>query len=138
MKYGVEAITCYLHACRQQNESKSRKYLAKVIYSISSFFFFFFFFLQLFFTFYNYFLQVLWLLTYDDDQLQLAESVDKYMTGVPPIQWLPWIPQLLTCLVRLEGKPLLNLLSQVRWKLYSVYFAFYPFIFCLVIFIYAI
>ena len=31
MKYGVEAITCYLHACRQQNESKSRKYLAKVI-----------------------------------------------------------------------------------------------------------
>ena len=24
MKYGVEAITCYLHACRQQNESKSR------------------------------------------------------------------------------------------------------------------
>ena len=54
MKYGVEAITCYLHACRQQNESKSRKYLAKVI----------------------------WLLTYDDEQLQLAEAVDKYMTGI--------------------------------------------------------
>lgn len=50
MKYGVEAITCYLHACRQQNESKSRKYLAKVIYNISSFFFFFSF-------FYNYFLR---------------------------------------------------------------------------------
>ena len=29
-RYGVEAITCYLHACRHQNESKSRKYLAKV------------------------------------------------------------------------------------------------------------
>ncbi len=28
--FGVEAITCYLHACRHQNESKSRKYLAKV------------------------------------------------------------------------------------------------------------
>lgn len=27
---GVSAITCYLHACRHQNESKSRKYLAKV------------------------------------------------------------------------------------------------------------
>ncbi|KAF7243013.1 Transformation/transcription domain-associated protein [Varanus komodoensis] len=26
---GVSAITCYLHACRHQNESKSRKYLAK-------------------------------------------------------------------------------------------------------------
>merc|ERR1719319_147634 len=85
MKYGVEAITCYLHACRHQNESKSRKYLAKV----------------------------LWLLTYDTEALELAEAVDKYMTGVPPIQWLPWIPQLLTCLVRSEGKLILNLLSQV-------------------------
>ena len=27
---GVSAITCYLHACWHQNESKSRKYLAKV------------------------------------------------------------------------------------------------------------
>ena len=95
MKFGVDAITCFLHACRQQNESKSRKYLAKV----------------------------LWLLTFDDDQLQLAEAVDKYMTGVPPIQWLPWIPQLLTCLVRIEGKPLLNLLSQVgRMFPQAVYF----------------
>ena len=31
IKFGIEAITCYLHACRHQNESKSRKYLAKVI-----------------------------------------------------------------------------------------------------------
>ena len=59
---GVFAITCYLHACRHQNESKSRKYLAKV----------------------------LWLLTYDDDKSTLAEAVDKYNTGVPPVQWLPW------------------------------------------------
>lgn len=27
---GVAAITCFLHACRHQNEPKSRKYLAKV------------------------------------------------------------------------------------------------------------
>ena len=95
MKFGVEAITCYLHACRHQNESKSRKYLAKV----------------------------LWLLTYDNEQLELAEAVDKYMTGVPPIQWLPWIPQLLTCLVRNEGKLILNLLSQVgRMFPQAVYF----------------
>ena len=85
IKFGIEAITCYLHACRHQNESKSRKYLAKV----------------------------LWLLTYDDDALSLAEAVDKYNQGVPPIQWLPWIPQLLTCLVRSEGKLILNLLSTV-------------------------
>ena len=50
IKFGIEAITCYLHACRHQIESKARKYLAKVI----------------------------WLLTYDDEKLQLAEAVDKY------------------------------------------------------------
>lgn len=60
---GVWAITCYLHACRHQNESKSRKYLAKVI----------------------------WLLTYDDEDCTLAIAVDKYANpGVPAIQWLPW------------------------------------------------
>ena len=85
IRHGVEAITCYLHACRHQDESKSRKYLAKVI----------------------------WLLTYDDEKLALAEAVDKYNVGVPPNQWLPWIPQLLTCLVRNEGKLIINLLSNV-------------------------
>ncbi|ROL48463.1 Transformation/transcription domain-associated protein [Anabarilius grahami] len=92
---GVSAITCYLHACRHQNESKSRKYLAKV----------------------------LWLLSFDDKNT-LADAVDKYCIGVPPIQWLAWIPQLLTCLVGSEGKPLLNLISQyeaeqdrVLWEL---------------------
>ena len=46
---GVSAITCYLHACRHQNEHKSRKYLAKV----------------------------LWLLSYDDEQCTLADALDK-------------------------------------------------------------
>ena len=95
IRYGVEAITCYLHACRHQDESKSRKYLAKVI----------------------------WLLTYDDEKLALAEAVDKYNVGVPPNQWLPWIPQLLTCLVRNEGKLIINLLSNVgRMFPQAVYF----------------
>eukprot|EP00094_Tigriopus_californicus_P003836 TCALIF_03692-PA protein Name:"Similar to TRRAP Transformation/transcription domain-associated protein (Homo sapiens)" AED:0.01 eAED:0.01 QI:3/1/1/1/1/1/3/160/3083 len=95
IKFGVEAITCFLHACRHQNESKSRKYLAKV----------------------------LWLLTYDDENLELASAVEKYNIGVPPIQWLPWIPQLLTCLVRSEGKLVLNLLSTVgRMFPQAVYF----------------
>uniref|UniRef100_A0A8C7T8S7 Transformation/transcription domain-associated protein n=1 Tax=Oncorhynchus mykiss TaxID=8022 RepID=A0A8C7T8S7_ONCMY len=91
---GVSALTCYLHACRHQNESKSRKYLAKV----------------------------LWLLSFDDKNT-LADAVDKYCIGVPPIQWLAWIPQLLTCLVGSEGKPLLNLISQVgRVYPQAVYF----------------
>ncbi|KAH9371776.1 hypothetical protein HPB48_006546 [Haemaphysalis longicornis] len=81
----VSALTCFLHACRHQNEPKARKYLAKV----------------------------LWLLTYDSEQGLLAEAVDKYNAGVPPLQWLPWVPQLLTCLVRPEGRQLLNLLVQV-------------------------
>lgn len=92
---GINAITCFLHACRHQNESKSRKYLAKV----------------------------LWLLTYDDSKFSLTETVEKYVVGVPPVQWLPWIPQLLTGLMRSEGKLLLNLISQVgRMFPQAVYF----------------
>lgn len=92
---GVFAITCYLHASRHQNESKSRKYLAKV----------------------------LWLLSYDDEAGSLSEAVDHYCVGVPAIQWLPWIPQLLTCLVRPEGKVIINLLNQVgRMFPQAVYF----------------
>ncbi|XP_052826902.1 transformation/transcription domain-associated protein [Octopus bimaculoides] len=95
IQQGVWAITCYLHACRHQNESRSRKYLAKV----------------------------LWLLTYDDEKATLTEAVDKYSNGVPAVQWLPWIPQLLTCLVRSEGRLILNLLTQVgRMYPQAVYF----------------
>ncbi|EAT34853.1 AAEL012951-PA, partial [Aedes aegypti] len=91
---GVSAMTCFLHACRNQNESKSRKYLAKV----------------------------LWLLSYDEDK-SLLEALDKYAVGVPPIQWVPWIPQLLCCLVQYEGTVILNLLSQVgRMFPQAVYF----------------
>lgn len=82
---GINALVCYLHACRHQNESKSRKYIAKI----------------------------LWLLTYDDDKSSLMETVDKYAVGVPAIQWLPWIPQLMMYLVRHENNIILNLLSQV-------------------------
>lgn len=64
------------------------------------------------FYYYFFFPQVLWLLSFDDRNT-LADAVDKYCIGVPPIQWLAWIPQLLTCLVGSEGKPLLNLISQV-------------------------
>ncbi|KAF0288488.1 Transformation/transcription domain-associated protein [Amphibalanus amphitrite] len=95
MATGVSAITCFLHACRHQKENKSRKYLSKV----------------------------LWLLTYNDEANTLAEAVEHYCAGVPPMHWLPWIPQLLTCLVRNEGKPIMNLLTQVgRTFPQAVYF----------------
>ncbi|XP_011636974.1 transformation/transcription domain-associated protein [Pogonomyrmex barbatus] len=93
---GINALVCFLHACRHQNESKSRKYIAKI----------------------------LWLLAYDDDKSSLIETVDKYAVGVPAIQWLPWVPQLLMCLIRHEGDGILNLLSQVgRMFPQAVYFS---------------
>ncbi|KAI1279601.1 Transformation/transcription domain-associated protein [Halotydeus destructor] len=86
MQLGVSAMVCYMHACRQhQHESKSRKYLAKV----------------------------LWLLTYDDDEQSLEKAVKMYNSGVPASCWLPWIPQLLTWMVRSEGKLVLEILSSV-------------------------
>ena len=65
----------------------------------------------------------MWLLTYDDESSQLAEAVDKYNQGVPALQWLPWVPQLLTCLVRNEGRLMMNVISVIG-KIYpqAVYF----------------
>lgn len=82
---GVSALTCYLHACRHQSESKTRKYLAKV----------------------------LWFLSYDNASNSLMGTLEKYVVGVPPSYWLPWIPQLLCCLVQYDGSVILNLLSHV-------------------------
>ncbi|KAL1465116.1 hypothetical protein WDU94_004709 [Cyamophila willieti] len=92
---GVAAITCFLHACRHQNEPKSRKYLAKVF----------------------------WLLTFNSPKTSepqdrtmnpsLMDALDMYSVGMPPIQWLSWIPQLLTCLGMTSGLPIKDLLTQV-------------------------
>ena len=43
----------------------------------------------------------------------LAEAIDKYYLGIPPVHWLPWIPQLLMSLVRKEGQFVLNLLCHI-------------------------
>ncbi|XP_045469394.1 transcription-associated protein 1 isoform X2 [Harmonia axyridis] len=92
---GVNAMICFLHACRHQNEAKSRKYMAKI----------------------------LWLLSYDDKNSSLMEALDKYSVGVLPILWLPWTPQLLNCLVQYEGHVILNILCQVgRMFPQAVYF----------------
>ncbi|CAL8129543.1 unnamed protein product [Orchesella dallaii] len=95
MHLGISAVTAFMHACRHQNETKSRKYVAKI----------------------------LWLLMYDDDKGTLSDAVDKYCVGVPPIQWLPWVPQLLSSLVRNDGKMVINVLNQVgRVYPQAVYF----------------
>lgn len=88
-------MSCFLHACRQQNECKSRKYFAKII----------------------------WLLTYEDSRPEMMDVLEKYNQAIPPIQWLPWIPQLLNCLIQYEGDVIMNLLSNVaRSYAQAVYF----------------
>lgn len=82
---GVSAMTCFLHACRQPNECKSRKYFAKII----------------------------WLLTYEETRVDMMDILEKYGQAIPPIQWLPWIPQLLNCLIQYEGDVIMNLLSNI-------------------------
>ncbi|XP_035826346.1 transformation/transcription domain-associated protein isoform X2 [Aplysia californica] len=95
METGEGATICYLHACRSAIEGRTRKYLAKAI----------------------------WLLTYDDENLTIATTLDKHHQGIPAIQWLPWIPQLLTCLVRKEGKLIMNVLTTIgRMYPQAVYF----------------
>uniref|UniRef100_A0AAR5Q8F1 FAT domain-containing protein n=1 Tax=Dendroctonus ponderosae TaxID=77166 RepID=A0AAR5Q8F1_DENPD len=95
MSMGVNAMVCFLHACRHQNEAKGRKYIAKV----------------------------LWLLNYEDDKSTLLEALDKYAVGVPPLLWLPWTSQLLNFLVQFKGNVILNLLCQAgRMFPQAVYF----------------
>ncbi|XP_076255473.1 transcription-associated protein 1-like [Rhynchophorus ferrugineus] len=95
INFGVNAMACFLHACRHQNEAKARKYIAKII----------------------------WLLLYDDESNSLIETLDKYGVGVPPILWLPWIPQLLNCLLQYEESVILNILCQVgRMFPQAIYF----------------
>lgn len=61
------------------------------------------------------------MLSFDDEKNSLAEALDKYSVGVPPVQWLPWIPQLLACLVQYDGNVILNLLSHVNIQKKNVF-----------------
>ncbi|ESN91105.1 hypothetical protein HELRODRAFT_194551 [Helobdella robusta] len=85
MQLAISTIVCYLQACRNQNEIKSRKYIAKI----------------------------LWLLSYDDESNQLTEQLEKHSGGIPTAFWLVWIPQLLSCLIRSETRYVINLISKV-------------------------
>ncbi|EDV27262.1 uncharacterized protein TRIADDRAFT_23101 [Trichoplax adhaerens] len=95
MQAGASAVTCYLQACRQQNASKHREHLAKT----------------------------LWLLSFDDGKRTLAEAFERYCCSIPPNQWLPWVPQILSYLGRLEGGSVVHLATAIG-RIYpqAVYF----------------
>lgn len=92
---GLSAMICFIHACRQANETKSRKYFAKII----------------------------WLLTYEETRKDMLDSLEKYGQAIPQISWLPWIPQLLNCLIQYEGDVIMNILINIaRSYPQAVYF----------------
>ncbi|CAF1588246.1 unnamed protein product, partial [Didymodactylos carnosus] len=79
------SILCYLHACKDQIESKARKHIAKI----------------------------LWLLTYDDNKSTLSTCIQRYSTGIPAPHWLIWIPQLLEQVKRNENTCACDLLTEL-------------------------
>lgn len=101
MDIGVSAITCYLQACKFYTETKARKYLAKV----------------------------LWLLSFDNNKGELVELISKYSgptrdCGIPPSNWIVWIPQILQCLLlNPDASALFNLLVTIgKHSPQAVYF----------------
>lgn len=101
MDVGVSAITCLLQACKFYPEAKARKYMAKI----------------------------LWLLSYDNSKGELTEMVNRYASnsrehGIPPTNWIVWIPQILQCLMsNPESDVMKNLLLLIgRSSPQAVYF----------------
>lgn len=82
------ALIALLHAARHPNsECKARKFIAKI----------------------------LWLLTYDNEKRTLFSTFDSYSSSIPAPNWINWIPQLITLLIRNDdtGKYVTNLMHQI-------------------------
>lgn len=76
MKYASNALVCFLHAVGLFKNSKSRRYLALI----------------------------LWLISLDDDIGTLSSTYQTYKGEVPVWYWITYIPQLLTSLSHKEAK----------------------------------
>lgn len=82
------ALIALLHAARHQGgEAKARKYISKI----------------------------LWLLSYDSEKRVLFAQFDTYAQVIPAQNWITWIPQLITLLMKNDdtGKYLINLMNQI-------------------------
>ena len=93
------ALIALMQAARHPNsEPKARKYIAKIFC----------------------------LLSYDNEKRQLLATFDSYASLVPAANWLNWIPQIITLLIRNDetGKYVANLMFQiVRMHPLAVYYS---------------
>ena len=85
-QYLAQAMGCFIEAIQIDPNEKSRIHLPRC----------------------------LWMLTKDGSSPGvLCQTLENRGTKLPPYVWLPWIPQLLTGLCRLEGRAIKSLLSRV-------------------------
>eukprot|EP00934_Nitzschia_sp_Nitz4_P007582 Nitzschia sp. Nitz4//scaffold38_size140716//13247//26980//NITZ4_003128-RA/size140716-augustus-gene-0.132-mRNA-1//-1//CDS//3329550021//7572//frame0 len=86
-QYMAQAMGCFLEAVQiDASSEKTRVHLAKC----------------------------LWILTKDGDSPGvLCQTMESRSTKLPPWVWLPWIPQLLSGLCRIEGRAIKAILTRV-------------------------
>jgi transformation/transcription domain-associated protein len=85
LSYAASAVNCYLNAAGIYKSSRSRKYLARV----------------------------LWLLGFDNDTGVVTTSFDGYKGEMPTWYWISYIPQLLASLARSEARQAKHILIRI-------------------------
>jgi transformation/transcription domain-associated protein len=61
----------------------------------------------------KYISKILWILLYDNDKRILHTTFETYSINIPASNWINWIPQLITQLLKDEGKYFVNLMCQI-------------------------
>ncbi len=85
-RYLAQSLGCYLEAVQCDSSEWTRIHLAKC----------------------------LWILTKDvSNHGILSNTLEKYGISLAPWVWLPWVPQLLTSLCRVESRPIKKILSKI-------------------------
>ncbi|RUP49800.1 hypothetical protein BC936DRAFT_141434 [Jimgerdemannia flammicorona] len=83
--WAANAVSCYLQAAGIYKNTKSRKYL----------------------------IRVLWLLSLDDAQQNISHAFENYKGDVPVWYWITFIPQLLTSLQHKEARHARAMLARI-------------------------
>ncbi|KAJ3340111.1 hypothetical protein HDU93_007336 [Gonapodya sp. JEL0774] len=85
LKWGANAINCYMQAAGLYKNARSRKYIARVI----------------------------WLLSFDDGNDGLYKAFDAFKGEYPTWFWIIWIPQLLMALSNKENRHASTILKKI-------------------------